>query len=339
MDKKTHRELKRATKKRLKSLSKNRQNHHAYSAGRILKYGSFGFARNLWLSLVSTLVMSITLIITVATLTASTILSSTANSIREKIDITIFLKPGLDSQKLSELEQILKQDSNIKSLTTSDSATEFNNFLREKEQDKELKATLEDPEMRAIMLKSIPATMRLKVHNIDDISTLKHIVENHEIFSEHLDSKRLPTYDLNRNEINTISSWASIAKNTGLILGIIFLIISVLVIFNTVRMAIFSRREEIYMMKLVGASHSFIRGPFLVEAEISGLLSGLIASGSSLLGLNFLLPKLETYGVNVASIRQVLESNQIYIGIFALIFAGISIGLVSALLALRKYLR
>jgi cell division protein FtsX len=66
---------------------------------------------------------------------------------------------------------------------------------------------------------------------------------------EFTDKKMQPTYDVNRAEISTITSWARMARTGGIILAAVFLVISILIIFSTIRMAIFSRREEIYMMK------------------------------------------------------------------------------------------
>ena len=103
-------------------------------------------------------------------------------------------------------------------------------------------------------------------------------------------------------------------------------------------MAIFSRREEIYMMKLVGADKGFIRGPFLVEAEICGVIAGLVAGTVSYFGFKVLSPKLAGYGIDVSQINDVLESNQLILVFLLFIAVGMLIGRVSARLAVHKYL-
>jgi cell division transport system permease protein len=103
-------------------------------------------------------------------------------------------------------------------------------------------------------------------------------------------------------------------------------------------MAIFSRREEIYMMKLVGADKRFIRGPFLVEAEICGVVAGIISATVSYFGFMFLSPKLASYGINVSSIDSILESNQLILVFLVFIVAGFVIGRISSMLAVSKYL-
>ena len=92
------------------------------------------------------------------------------------------------------------------------------------------------------------------------------------------------------------------------------------------------------MMKLVGAEKSFIRGPFLIEAEICGVIAGIVAGTVSYFGFKLLAPKLANYGVDVSVISNVLESNQLILVFLGFILAGIIIGRVSARLAISRYL-
>lgn len=183
------------------------------------------------------------------------------------------------------------------------------------------------------------ATMRIKVYDPNELDGIKNIVETSELFQANLDSEKQPTYDVNQTEIETINSWATIAKNGGLILGAVFLVISILVIFNTIRMAIFSRREEIYMMRLVGADGGFIRGPFLVEAQICGIISGVLATTIALVGFRFLGPKLSGYGIDVSTVSMLMESNLLVAAYGVMILIGIVVGSISARLAMQKYLK
>ena len=189
------------------------------------------------------------------------------------------------------------------------------------------------------MISTMQSTMRLKVHDTKNLNSIKTLVASDINFVKHIDASEEPTYDVNQAEIATITKWAEIARSGGLILSAVFLTISVLVIFNTIRMAIFSRREEIYMMKLVGADRNFIRGPFLVEAQLSGIVSGLLASGISYFGFRFLEPRLSNYGINVATVSNIISSNRLVLVILAMVLAGMIIGTISARLAVHKYMR
>lgn len=329
--------LKKTTKRGLKVMQKTRAKHPLREEGRIIKYGTKGFARNIWLSTAATVVMAITLIILFVTVVASVILTSTADTMRDKIDITIYLKPNTSSETLTELTEIISSDKNIKSVVVSTSEEEYEKFVEENADSKDILDVL-DEEMRALMISKMQATMRIKVYDVDNLDSIKNLVETNEKFVAYVDEEMAPTYDVNQVEIATITSWARIARTGGMILAIVFLVISVLIIFSTIRMAIFSRREEIYMMKLVGADKHFIRGPFLIEAEICGIIAGVIAATASYFGFMALAPNLTGYGINVDAITNVLTSNQLILMYLAFITAGIIIGRVSARLAISKYL-
>ena len=309
------------TKESLKTLVKNSSVHKFRNASRIIKYGTSSFTRNVWLSIAATLVMTVTLVILMVTVFASAILSSTAEAMRNKIDITIFFHPGTSQETLAELSEIMSADSNVKEITTADNQAEYESFLAENQGNTELLATLEDEAMRQLMLDTMQATMRIKVHDPSNLDSIRQIVEQNPLFQTNLDDEKAPTYDVNQTEIETINSWASIAKNGGLILGAVFLVISILVIFNTIRMAIFSRREEIYMMKLVG------------------IISGLLASTIGLVAFRMVSPNLESYGIDVSVISTFMDSSLIIAVYGVIILLGVVVGTISARLAMRKYLR
>ena len=329
--------LKKATKKGLKTMRKTRARHPLREEGRILKYGTSGFVRNIWLSTAATVVMAITLIILFVTVVASVILTNTAEVMREKIDITIYLKPNTSQKVLDELSDILSKDKNVKSIAVSTSEQEYDKFLNENADSEEIINVLDD-EMKALMISKMQATMRVKVYDVDNLDSIRDLVETNAKFQFNIDSTMPPTYDVNQVEIATITSWARIARTGGVILAIVFLVISILIIFSTIRMAIFSRREEIYMMKLVGADKHFIRGPFLVEAEICGIIAGIVAATVSYFGFMLVAPKLENYGVNVDTIDTILKSNKLILVYVAFMVIGVIIGRVSARLAVSKYL-
>lgn len=326
-------------KRHLKILTKNTNgSHRMRTTGRILKYGSISFIRNVWLSVAATLVMTVTLVILMVTVFASVVLSSTADSMKEKIDITIYLKPGTSEETLSKLSEIIKEDSNVKNVNYSRSDEESALALQENSGDQDMLEVLDDESIKEKVLNNMPATMRISVYEPNNLDGIKNIVNENVLFVENRDTTA-PTYESSQNEISTITKWANVAKNGGLILGAVFLIISILVIFNTIRMAIFSRREEIYMMKLVGADNNFIRGPFLVEAEICGAISGILASCIGVFGFKTIAPKLSSFGVDIAPISAVVNSNIVILVFASVIIAGIIVGAISARLAVHKYLR
>ena len=332
-----NKKLKRVSKKSLKTMRKTRKRHVVREKVRIVKYGTRGFSRNIWLSTAATVVMAFTLIVLFITVVASVILTNTAEMMKDKIDITIYLKPGTSEKTLSELKETISEDSNIKEVATSTSEEEYKKFLEDNAESEEIINIL-DEEMTKLMVNKMQSTMRIKVYDVDNLDSIKEIVETDDLFVKNIDKEKAPTYDVNQAEIATITSWARIARTGGIVLGAVFLVVSVLIIFSTIRMAIFSRREEIYMMKLVGADKGFIRGPFLIEAEICGVIAGAVAATLSYFGFEFLAPKLSSYGIDIASISNVMSSNKLILVFLAFILIGVIIGRLSARLAVSKYL-
>lgn len=340
-NKKEKQSLIKTTKHHLKRLSKAGGKHGFRSTTRVVKYGTQNFARNIWLSIVATLVMTITLITLFVTIVATVILSNTAELIRDKIEISYYFKPETSAETLQKLSEIISSDSNVKEVSTATSKEEYEKLLAENNDMDDVISVLNDSSMDLgqIVRDTTDASMAIKVYDPDNLASIKELVSTNELFIDSLDSERESNYDLNRAEINRINSWAKIAKNGGIIAGAIFLFISILIIFNTVRMAVFSRREEIYMMRLVGANKGFIRGPFVVEAQLSGLVAGILSATISYFGFNFLSPKLTNYGIDTTFINTILNKDHIIILYIAMILLGVIIGSFASNIAAHRYLR
>ena len=135
---------------------------------------------------------------------------------------------------------------------------------------------------------------------------------------------------------NIVKISNGVAK-VGAVLSVVFLVIALLIIFNTIRMAIFTRREEIEIMKLVGATKWFIRGPFIVEGSLYGVL-GATLSLIILLPLTHGLAPFLTDKLGAGAALDVFSAN------FSLVILltytlGIFIGAVSSWLAIARHLK
>ena len=334
---------KKSTTSRLKKLVKNSNHHYLRNLSRIIKYGSIGFGRNIWLSLTATIVTTLTLVLLFATIIAGVVLTNTADSIRKKIDISIYFEPDTSEATLNVMKEKMESLDNVTEAKISTSEEEFKKMKTEAvEKDDQSTLSAIATVGEKIFIKKQPAAMSVSVNDPDNLDEIKNLVATDEDFRESLskNSKYAPTYDTKSSTIQTISSWANIATTGGTALCILFLVISILVIFNTIRMAIYSRSEEIYMEKLVGANNSFIRGPFLVEAMISGVFAGIIASLAALAGYFTLSPKLASYDISVANVDAFINNTKGIVLLFvAMISTGMLITLMSSRLAVHKYLK
>jgi cell division transport system permease protein len=129
---------------------------------------------------------------------------------------------------------------------------------------------------------------------------------------------------------------ASLEKG-GILFSLIVVLISVSVVFNTTRLSINNFKEEISIQKLVGASNWFIRGPFLIQGVFTGILSALLSLLTIFLTCYFLSPKLSILfeGLNLFEIF----SSNLKSLILIQFFAGISLGTIPGLIAMRRFLK
>jgi cell division transport system permease protein len=298
-----------------------------------MRYGVRNFTRNAWLTVAATAVMTVTLLIMLVTVVMSQMLNSTVVELRENIDISVYLDPKADDDTLRNLAGKMRLVENVKEVTVSTSQSEYDKFVNENKDNAELIKTISDIEV------SFPAVMHIKVNDLNNLDPIRDTVENDPQYQKWLYARRAPTYAGDQQAtINKIASWATLAQRGGLIAGAVFLVISILVIFNTIRMAIFSRREEIEMMKSVGADSHFIRGPFLIEAEMYGILAAIIATALGYVALMWLAPGLSSYGVIVGPVEEIMATWW-WLVLLAMTTIGIAIGYISARLSARRYLK
>lgn len=300
---------------------------------RMVRYGVNNFSRNAWLTIAATAVMTITLLIIFATFAARDVLTNTVNSIRDKVDMTIYITSTTSERDVRAVaSDVGAVDSVIKvAIVTPDEAR--TQFVEDNRADATTLNSLNnsDPEF--------PWRLRIKVRDINDTSKLQDFVAENEGLKKVIDPSQPPSFaGPQRTAIERIGGWVSFADKAGIIAGSVFVAISSLIIFNTIRMAIFNRREEIQMMKLIGAERSFIRGPFVVEAIVYGFIAAIIAT---CIGVGGLYAAQDTLTNNGIAIADTVNMVMVYLPfvLLAMIVVGALIGIISSLLATRRYLK
>ena len=318
-------------------LSQNKKLRRRWLTGvRMFRYGANNFTRNIWLTTAATAVMTITLLILFTTVVARDVLSATVTELRQKIDVSIYLKSDISTKDASALRQEVLADTNVVSVRFISSDQARKDYIATQVSSTDLAQLQTLAELDA---GTFPAEFRVSVQNPDKLSSLESLVKNDAGFKKFINPDLAPTFAGDRRTvINTISSWAQTSEKVGLIASSVFVAISMLIIFNTIRMAIFSRKEEIQMMKLIGADKNFIRGPFVVEAVMYGFFAALFATALGYFGLITLEPKIASYGVAIGSIKSDLIFYAPLI-LLIMIFIGSMIGVISSRLAVRRYLR
>jgi len=300
---------------------------------RMVRYGVNNFSRNAWLTIAATAVMTITLLIVFTTFVARDILTNTVNSIRDKVDMTIYIDSSAEERAVRDVAASARDLDSVISVNiiTPDEARA--QFIEDNKADATTLNSLNnsDPEF--------PWRLRIKVKDINDTSQLQQFAKDDKGLQEIIDDSQPPSFaGPQRTAIERIGGWVSFADKAGIVAGSVFVAISSLIIFNTIRMAIFNRREEIQMMKLIGAERSFIRGPFVVEAIVYGFIAAIIATGIGVGGLYAAQDTLTNNGIAVAGTINMVIVYLPFV-LLAMIIIGAVIGVVSSLLATRRYLK
>lgn len=303
---------------------------------RMTRYGANNFTRNAWLTTAATAVMTITLLIIFTTFIARQALVSTVDELQKKVDYSVYLRPDVSDADAVKAQQALQGVDNVSSVGYISSEEAKRTYIREKQpstEELQLISELEEtpfiPSLKVVV--TDPNNTETLAQAVEQDATLKAVVNT--------DPKWRATFTGERNKvIQTINNWASIAERGGLIAGTVFVAISMLIIFNTIRMAIFNRKEEIQMMKLIGADKGFIRGPFVVEAVMYGFIAALVATALGFVLLYYIQKPLSSYGVAMGPILQTFTLFSPLV-LIVMILIGATIGIISSRLAVRRYLK
>jgi cell division transport system permease protein len=300
---------------------------------RMCRYGVNNFSRNAWLTVAATAVMTITLLVVFTTLAARNVLLDTVGEIRDKVDMSIYVANGTSDADVKTIQSDLGKLASVKSVSYVSPEKARANFAQANSGSA---GTLEALNQAT---NQFPGTFRIKPVDINDTAELQNFVKNNATLKKNIDANRAPSFAGDRKSaIANIGRWVGFAEKSGLVASIVFVAISSLIVFNTIRMAIFNRKDEIQMMKLIGADGSFIRGPFLVEAVVYGFIAAVVATVLGVVLLQASSAKLLSYGVSVQSTLN-LATTYIGLVVLGMIVLGGLIGVLSSLLATRRYLK
>ena len=321
-------------KKNTRALAQQKRHRRQWlTFVRMCRYGINNFTRNAWLTVAATAVMTITLLIIFATVIASNVLADSVAELSKKVDMSIYLRTGTTEQQAKPVIYALRQLSNVEDVTFISSEQARAQNAQNNKTDQDVLEAISQATNK------LPAVIRINLKNINDTAQLDEFVKKNKELKPIVDLNRAPSFaGSRRNAIENIGRWANFAQRAGLAASVLFVVISSLIVFNTIRMAIFNRKDEIEMMKLIGAEKSFIRGPFLVEAVVYGCIAAVLATTIGVSLFVAASEKLQSYGIATANTTTALT---MYLGVVLLVMIGLGalIGVISSALATRRYLK
>ena len=324
------------SKRKLDSKAFSQQKRHRrqwITFLRMCRYGVNNFSRNAWLTSAATAVMTITLLVVFVTLAARNVLVDTVDEIRDKVDMSIYVKTDTKQEDIEKIKSGLKSLSTVKAVSFTSPEQARQAFAEQNKQNPETLEALNEA------TNQFPGTYHISLIDINNTSELQKFVEDDRTLKKVIDPNRAPSFAGERKSaIENIARWVGFAEKAGIIASGVFIAISSLIVFNTIRMAIFNRKDEIQMMKLIGADRGFIRGPFVVEAIVYGFIAAIIAT---VLGIAIVLgsaEKLMSYGVLVNGTIDLMTTYLAFV-VLGMVALGALIGVISSLLATQRYLK
>lgn len=300
---------------------------------RMCRYGVNNFTRNAWLTIAATAVMTVTLFIVFTSVVARNVLVDTLGVLQSDIKMSIYLETETPVEEVTTVVDDLQELPSVLDVSVVSPEDARDAVVQQNKDDVDALEAIKEATNK------LPWTLNVKIQDINNTTELADFVATNEYAKERLDPNQEPSFAGPRKAtIQGIAQAIDFAQRVGIGASVIFVLISTLIIFNTIRMAIFNRKEEIQMMKLIGAERSFIRGPFVVEAVVYGFFAALIASVLGYTVLYVAEPSLTKQGI---AVQPTIELVTYYAGfvLLGMILIGAFIGIVSSLMATRRYLK
>lgn len=295
---------------------------------RIIKLGWIGFRRNSGLSFATIFIM----VITVSLITSLFLLQKASQflilDLRERVGISVYFNEESPEAEILEIKKEVSQLPEVKNVEYVSKEEALQKFTQRHRKNKVIMESLKElgsnPLLASLTIKAREAVYYASISSFLDGAPFKNLIASVDYYQK-------------KPVIERLFSITSTINKIGIILSIILAMIAILVAFNTVKLAIYNSKEEIEIMRLVGASNWFIRGPFLVQGIIAGISAVLITLSIFTVAIFLLSPKVETF-VHGLNFSEYFFGN-IFIIFLIQLAVGVGLGVFSSWIAVRRYLR
>jgi cell division transport system permease protein len=299
---------------------------------RIFSAGVKNFFRNSWLSVAATAVMVVALVIILSALVLNVTARNAITELSKNLKVSIYL---LDTAEPANIAQLQKD------LTTNEFVADVV-FISKDQAQQQFTASFQNDQklLEGLALlggNSLPASFEVSVGDLSKIEQVGEIAKSQE-FVGTVESVSLGKTDAKKT-IDRAASAQKFITTASIFAASLFAVVSMLIIFNTIRMAIFTRQEEIRTEKLLGATPGYIRGPFLVESSMYGVIAGIIAT-SAVIGFVLTLgSKISAQAEFSETYKFLTDPSVIFVLYAGSILVGILVGIISSSLAMEKHLK
>ncbi len=295
---------------------------------RVIKSGWQSFVRNYWLSAATVAVMILALFVIAGLTLFNVMTQAVVKNLESRVDVSVYFNKDTDETKVLQVRQELVDLPEVKSVEYVSQDEALKRFQERHKDNEILLQSLQELDQNPL-----EASLNIKAHSAIQYENISNYLAQ-DRFKGLIDKIN---YKQNQDIINRLTRLTGNIQMGGLIISLFLGLLAVLVSFNTVRLTMYTWRDEISVMRFVGASNWFIRGPFLVEGALYGITAAVTTIILIFPMLYFISPKITNFlpEVDLLYFYQV----NFWQFLFLLFGIGILIGGVSSLIAIRRYLR
>ncbi len=303
---------------------------------RIFRTGFLDFWRNGFVSFASVLVMTITLFILGMTVFTGVILNTTLAQLRNQADMSVYLVPNTPTDQITQLQTTIQALPEVASVEYTSQDDELAQFRQRHQNDQLTLQALDE-----LGGNPLGAVLTIKAKDISQYNAIAQFLQQQQQNVQPGQTSIIDKIDYfdaaHQQALTRLQEITNAAQRLGFVIITILALTSIAICFNTLRLAIYSSREEIAVMRLVGAGQAYIRAPFLVEGMLYGLISGVLTL-LIFYPLTYWLGNATQNFFGGVNIFTYYLSNFLFFFI-GIIGTGMVLGAVASYLAVRRYLK
>ncbi len=297
---------------------------------RVARYGFVGFLRNGFVSLAAVFIMIITLFVFAGLLMSGAALDATLKQLTDKVDVNVYFTPTASEEQVTGVKSALERLPEVASVAYTSREAALAEF---RERHKNEQTTIQA--LDQLSDNPLGASIAIRAKETSQYEAIAKFLEAEQASPDGAGISKVNFYQ-NKTAIDRLTNIIETSRTVAIAAAVFLAAASILIAFNTIRLAIYTARDEIGVMNLVGAGHWYVRGPFVVAGILYGLISGVIV-------LVILYPLVIWLGPGSEAFFGTFNVLDYYTGSFGFFFltimsSGVALGAISSFLAVRRYL-
>ena len=296
---------------------------------RIFHFGFKNFWRNGWLTTVTVVIMTLALFVFIGLILFNVVTSAAAASIQDKIDISVYFNTNTAEDEILNIQQSLAGPA-----AGGERRRIFPRARRSTFSNRTTRTTRRSARRSTSLTRTRSRRRSISRRKIRASTARSPTISTSPDLAQYIDSV---SYTQNQDIIDRLAKIVKDVEIGGFVITLILTLIAGLVVFNTIRLAIYSNREEIGVMRVVGASNSLTRGPFVVEGMLCGAIAAVVALAIIAPVLYFINPYLNVFIPGLELFRY-YYTHIFSLFLYALLFSVV-VGGLSSFIAVRRYLK